>query len=105
MFFRGASSVPFFFKLFFDWAFSDFGWFPNLVMETFEASLFIDTFDPTFGKLIWELFLFACCDVGLPVDECDGERACCLAASTTSPGFNLDSLCRPLPYEGTLLFG
>lgn len=97
VFFRGASSVPFFFRLFLIWAFSDFGWFPNLVKETFEAFFFIETFEPTFGKLIWELFLFIFCDVGLPADECDGSLVCCLAPSPASPGFNLESLCRPLP--------
>ncbi len=71
--FKGTSSAPFLRGLFFVWVLSDFGWFPNLVVELFGTFFSMDTFDPTLGKLIWELLFVICCVVGLPVGECDGD--------------------------------
>ena len=67
-------------KAFFVWAFSDFGWFPSLVLEPcFESvpsDLFflIETFEPVRGKLTVELLRFVFEAVGLPVGVCDADR-------------------------------
>lgn len=112
--FTGPSSSPFLRRLFFVCAFSPLDWFPNLVdeifrpMDTSDLFFFIETLDPTRGKLTLELLRLKFWVVGLAVGVCDADLLWCLVCATPSagsPGPNLESLCRPLPCDGTLPYG
>ena len=109
--FTGPSSSPFLRKLIFVCAFSPLVWFPSFVDETFcprdtsDLFFFIDALDPARGKLRFELLRLKFCVVGLAVGVCDADLLWCLmcpAVSPASPGPSLESLCRPLPCDGTL---
>ena len=111
--FTGPSSSPCLRRVFFVCALSPFDWFPSLVDERFrprdtsDLFFFIDTLDPTHGKLTLELLRLKFCVVGLAVGVCDADLVWCLvcaATSPASPGPSLESLCRPLPCEGTLAY-
>lgn len=73
----GASPVCFLRKLFFVFAFSDFGWFPSLAIDTVEAFFFRENLDPLLGRLVCELFRGKTCVVGLPVGDCAAEEVLC----------------------------
>ena len=99
--FTGASFVPFFRRLAFVCAFSDFDLFPNLLVDPLRGSeisewFFLnDTFDPVLGRLVCELLRLKSMVEGLVDGLSEADRAWPLvwpAASVTAPWPSFESL-------------
>lgn len=104
----GASSVPFLLRFVFIWAFCDFAGLPSFVVDPWEVFLFIDTLEPDLVRLVFEPLRLKSEVTGLVEGVWDADRVCCFALPTSSTGFpgpSLESLLRPLPWDGTLPCG